>query len=134
MAKRPPRPGEGRPTKYKPEYCQMLIDHMEKGLSFESFAGTINACDDTLRNWANRYPEFFNARKEGYAKNRAFWEKLGMAGLTGKIAGFNASVWIFNMKNRFKWTDRQETTHAGNVELMAPTVVFKIDDDETNSN
>ena len=27
----------GRPTKYKPEYCEMLIEHMSEGLSFESF-------------------------------------------------------------------------------------------------
>lgn len=132
MSKRPPRPGEGRPTKYKQEYCAMLVEHMAKGLSFESFAGVIGTCDDTLRNWADRHAEFFHARKDGYAKNRAFWEKLGLAGVTGKIPGFNPSVWIFNMKNRFRWTDRQETTHQGGIEITTPQVVFKTDDEDTD--
>jgi hypothetical protein len=34
--------------------------------------------------------------------------KIGIAGVLGKIPNFNSAAWIFNMKNRFKWTDRHE--------------------------
>ena len=120
----------GRPTKYKPIYGDMLVDHMAQGYSFESFAGVIGTHDDTLRNWAAKHEEFFVARKDGYAKNRIFWERMGVAGMTGHIDGFNSSVWIFNMKNRFKWADRIESEQniSGNVSIV-PTVVFKSDAD-----
>ena len=42
----PETPIMGRPTKYKKKYCKMLIDHMKKGLTYETFAATID--DDTV--------------------------------------------------------------------------------------
>lgn len=99
----------GRPTKYLPEYCQQLIDHMSEGLSFESFAGVVSTCKQTLYTWTELHPEFLDAKSQGTEKSRLKWEKLGMAGLnTGKDEKFNATVWVFNMKNRFKWRDIQE--------------------------
>ena len=101
----------GRPTKYKAEYCQMLVDHMETGLSFESFAGTIDVCRETLYIWEKEYPDFFNAKKRGFAKCQLWWEKKGAEGLWGSKEGtFNTGVWVFSMKNRFKWTDKVEVS------------------------
>lgn len=41
-----------------------------------------------------------------------------MAGIVGKIPGFNASVWIFNMKNRFKWRDRHDIEVQGQINVQ----------------
>ena len=48
------------------------------------------------------------------------WEKAGRKGMLTK--GFNAAVWIFNMKNRCGWTDRaddntEKTLHTVRIEL-----------------
>ncbi len=64
----------GRPTLYKPEYCQMLVDHMEQGLSFESFGAICNASRATLYNWAKEHPEFLDAQEVGKRKLLYFWE------------------------------------------------------------
>ena len=98
----------GRPTKYKPEYCQLLIDHMAKGLSFESFAGVVGTCKETIYRWLHENKEFVDARRHAIAKNRIFWEQKGIDGMQGDISGFNATSWVFNMKNRFGWNDRQD--------------------------
>lgn len=48
-----------------------------------------------------------------------WWEERGreMAmGLDG-----NATVWIFNMKNRFGWKDKTETEHTGSVAVTQIT-------------
>lgn len=95
----------GRPTKYKPEYCEMLIQHMSQGLSFESFGGTIDVCNDTLYEWKKRHKAFSEASKKGWQKSLAFWERLGVAGAAGKIKNFNAAVFCFTMKNKFHWVD-----------------------------
>jgi hypothetical protein len=98
-----PRP-VGRPRRpFKKEYCEMLIDHMGQGYSFESFAGVISGTGDQLYRWLDEVPEFADARKQGEQKCRLIWEKIGMnQSLKGKGS---AAAWIFNMKNRFRWAD-----------------------------
>jgi len=115
MAKPKPAP-VGRPTDYKPEYCKMLIEHMASGLSYQSFAAIVDCWEQTLYNWETDYPEFLDAKRTGFVKNRLFWEKLGTAHITHTDSKFesspklNSTVYIFNMKNRFpkEWRDRTE--------------------------
>lgn len=130
MAKKESKPKAevGRPTLYDPKYPKMLIEHMASGLSYESFAGVISTHRDTLYAWEKakdekgelKYPEFSDAKKEGSEKNLLYWEKVGHDGLwdethydekTGKPTykkALNSTVWIFSMKNRHRWKDRQE--------------------------
>jgi hypothetical protein len=102
----------GRPSKYKKEFCDELIAHMAQGLSFESFAAKVDANPDTLFTWAKRHREFSEAKKKGTARSLLFWETMGRNGAAGKIKGFVPAPWIFNMKNRFGWRDRQEDDSA----------------------
>lgn len=112
----------GRPSKYKPEYCEQLVEHMNSGLSFESFAAIIDVNQDTLHEWVKVHEEFSEAKKRAYTKNLLFWEKLGVdhvlnesideenfeEGTKKKVSkSLNAAVWCFNMKNRHKWRDKQ---------------------------
>lgn len=119
----------GAPTKYDPSYCEMLIEHMASGLSYESFAGVIGTHRTSLYNWEKEYPVFFDAKKEGAEKNLLFWEKTGQKGLWDKVTyddrgrpiakkTLNSTVWIFNMKNRHKWKDRQEVNNQ--IEVIDP--------------
>lgn len=93
----------GRPTKYKDEYCDMLIDHMRQGLSFECFAGVIGVTPECIYNWARENEAFSEAKSRGFVLCQLFWEKIGIAGVTGRIQNFQTGAWIFNMKHRFKW-------------------------------
>jgi hypothetical protein len=90
-------------------HCDRLMEHMRQGLSFDSFAGTLNQPVSVIRQWAKDHPEFENARKIGESMALKFWEELGRALAGGKLKG-NAIVWIFTMKNRFKWTDELKQT------------------------
>lgn len=117
----------GRPTKFKKEYCADLIQHMEKGYSFQSFAGVVGCNIDTLYNWLQIHPQFSDAKKLAFEKSRLFWEKQGIEGLFSvtefdeesgvpkKSKSINSTLWIFNMKNRFpsEWSDKQQIEHSG---------------------
>lgn len=94
--------------KYKPEFCQALIEHMKSGLSFETFAAIAKVHRDTLYQWVKEYPEFKEAKDEAFLQNQLFFEKLGIDGAKGKVPGFNVTAWIFNMKNRHGWRDKQK--------------------------
>lgn len=103
----------GSPHRYKPEYCKLLVDHMSKGFSFESFAGVVHVSRKTIYNWLDpqknqSYQEFLHAKQIGAAKCQEFWERVGINGALGEIRNFSASSYIFNMKNRFGWRDRIE--------------------------
>jgi len=98
----------GRPTKYKKEFCQQLIDHMASGLSFEAFAGVAMVCEATLSVWAADHPDFLDAKRLGFGMSRFFWENLGREASRGKVKGFVPAVYIFTMKNRFHWSDRSD--------------------------
>jgi len=125
----------GRPSKYKPEYDQMLIDHMASGLSFESFAGLIQVCEDTIYEWAKAHASFSEAKRQGFARNRLWWEQMGNAHIVHTDSKFesspklNSTVYIFNMKNRFpkQWRDRTEVKSTVKIDSEA---IRKLSDEE----
>lgn len=93
----------GRPTTYKKEYCQLLVDHMAEGLSFESFSAIVYTPYRVLYQWLERQPDFALAKDVGEGLGRLFWEKAGRNGCLGKIPNFNTGAWTFFMRNRFQW-------------------------------
>lgn len=120
----------GRPTAYKEEYNQQLIDHMAQGYSFESFAANVRVAVRTLYYWANEHDGFLQAKELGYALCRKKWETWGIAGMMGQVQGFNNTVWIFNMKNMFGYRDihRIDSTQTNvniNIEADHESDAFK---------
>lgn len=115
----------GRPTKYKPEMCQQVIDFMAQGYSKEATAAQIGIAKDTLYEWVKKHTEFSDAIKEGEDKSRLWWEKIGMAGMVGKVPGFNATTWIFNMKNRHNWADKSEVSGKDGAPMFEIKVVHE---------
>tara|TARA_R110000796_G_scaffold252565_2_gene387863 strand:- start:369 stop:830 length:462 start_codon:yes stop_codon:yes gene_type:complete len=134
-SKKKTKPVIGRPTKYEPKYCKMLITHMAKGYSFESFGGTIDIATSTVSLWANGSKtvtpvrEFSVAKKLAFDKSRVFWERQGLEGLWAEEGDrkINPTIWIFNMKNRFGWRDKVENTTE--VQLK-PYIIKKRNGDE----
>lgn len=116
----------GRPTKYKPEYCDLLIEHMTQGLSFQSFAGVVGCCIETLYEWERSYPDFLDAKRLGLGRGRLFWEKVGIEAALGKITGYNATTWVFNMKNRFDWTDKRELSGKLETSVVSAEDISKL--------
>lgn len=92
---------------------------MNDGLSYEAFAGVVSVCTDTLYAWEKAHPEFSDAKKAAVGKGRLFWEKAGLGGLKGtpEYRNFNSTVWVFTMKNRFKWHDNVQVTQDLNAKV-----------------
>ena len=111
----------GRPTKYKPEYCDMLVKHMAEGASMTSFAAEIDVSRETISEWSRVHPEFSVAVKKGKAKCAAWWERLGRTGAMG--GDVNPTLVIFGLKNMAAddWRDKQEldVTQKSTVKVSA---------------
>lgn len=91
-----------QPTKYKPEFCDQLVTHMSTGRCFESFADKADVCVRTLFYWLDEHEEFMDAKGRGEAKSLAVWESLGLRAMAGTVKNFNAAVWIFTGKCKFR--------------------------------
>lgn len=123
------QPEPGQPTKYKPEYCQQLIDYFSiepleiireqeitgtdggKYVSrrlpqrfpwFEGFARKIGVHRNTLKNWCAEHPEFAEAYETAKDLQREFLVDIGLSGAT------SASFAIFTMKNVCGWRDERD--------------------------
>lgn len=89
-------------THYKPEYCEPLIAHMEKGGSFEAFGATIDAGRSTMYDWLLRYPAWANAKAIGDVKSLAHYEGILYAAATGQLPNASVTALIFKFKSKFR--------------------------------
>jgi len=113
----------GRPSEYKEEYVHLVIDLMKEGASKAEVCLNLDCTFQTFLNWQKQNPEFLEAVKRGLHLSKGKWEEMGRKAAFGKVENFNATAWIFNMKNRFgksddfneRWTDKQEVEHSGEV-------------------
>ena len=91
------QPG-GRPSIYKPELGQMLIEAMATGLSAEAAAAKIGIGARTLFTWQQQHPQFQQAVQEGRHQALLFWEQRAIAVAHGKPG--NAQLIALALKNR----------------------------------
>ena len=103
----------GRPTDYKPTYCDQAVEHLAEGFSLTSFAGEIGHSRDSIYRWMDEHEEFSDAVKKGRAKGQAKWEQR-LAKLATEGGG-NATAIIFAMKNLYQddWREKQQLEHTG---------------------
>lgn len=122
----------GRPTAYKPEYCEMLLQHCEEGYTFEAFAGRLRVCTQTLYNWEKEHPEFLEAKKAALNVMLYSDQIVLNHGAKGLIENYNAASQIFKMKAVHKWSDKQEIDLSGNLNInlsIAEQIALKYKDD-----
>lgn len=139
------QPEPGQPTKYKPEYCQQLIDYFSiepleiireqeitgtdggKYVSrrlpqrfpwFEGFARSIGVHRNTLKNWCAEHPEFAEAYDTAKDLQREFIVDVALSGAAPP------SFAIFTMKNVCGWRDERD------LKLKKAKEEGDIDDDE----
>jgi hypothetical protein len=119
----------GRPTRYKKEFCQMLIEHMEQGLSFDTFAGVIGVNRDSLYEWKNTHKEFSDAKGIATAKRNLFVEKMFTAAAIGRevkdpkgnVLKFQPAMMVYWTKNTLGWTDKIE--QVGEVQVAQRLII-----------
>lgn len=99
----------GAPTKYKPEYCQDIIEYMSKGHSLTAWCADHDVVKETAYGWMRENAEFLGAFKKAQALSQKHWENMLHLTAAGKLKG-NLGAQIFWMKNRFRdeWKDRQD--------------------------
>jgi len=105
----------GRPTVYKPEYCDEMIEYARTGGFYNNFAGRIGICVQTLYNWEKVHPEFLESKGIAKAACLHWWDERAREGLFDK--SFNTTIWVFVKKNIDGWADKSEVKQNSNIEI-----------------
>lgn len=108
----------GRPTLYKPEYCQRVIEMGREGKSKEQITATLGVSWDCLDNWAEKHEEFFHALRVAKNLELNYWEDLGLQHIVEVPGGgrLNGAVYNKIMAARFpqKYSERNKIELTGN--------------------
>lgn len=94
----------GRPSEYRAEYCERVIELGRLGMSVVEMASEIGVSRNTLEtSWTAAHPEFMEALEIARECSQSWWESMGRTNLImNKDAGtFQASVWSRSMAARF---------------------------------
>lgn len=118
----------GRPTKYKPEMCETVIECGKEGMSKCEMALQLGIRYSTFNAWEHEKPEFSEAVKEAERFSQAWWERVGRLATIGQVDGFNSTAFIFNMKNRFKedWRDKHEVEQSGDLNVNVQSITREL--------
>lgn len=96
----PPPLKVGRPSQYRPEYCDEVIALGADGYSPAQIAAHYSVTRSTLYAWADQHPEFMTALKIAKEFEQAWWENAGRQGMYADK--FNFGVWKKSMEARFR--------------------------------
>jgi transposase len=98
----------GRKTKYKPEYCDEMIQAAREGKSAVAWITGIGISFSCLYNWQETHPDFKRAVEEAKAVYESWYERFIVEGASGRIKDFNATAAIWLGKNKCKWRDQKD--------------------------
>jgi len=96
-----------RPTKYKEEYADIVMNLMYEGASIVEVCHELKICKQTFYNWCKEHDMFLDSKKRGVDFSEGWWCKQGRIQLENKE--FNSTLFYMNMKNRFGWADKVES-------------------------
>lgn len=103
----------GRPTDYRPEFCEQVVELGRQGKSPAQIAAALDVSRAVLYLWGDTYPEFLTAFTRARDLAQAWFEDRGQEGLT--MPGFNASLWAKQVSARYPddYTERQKRELTG---------------------
>ena len=147
----------GRPTKYKPEYCEMLLDYFNKEAfriseiriqkgkdflrteekllpevlpTFQRFAWNIGTTNQILLDWANIHPAF----KQAYSRAQEIQQAILHEGSTAGVYDYKASALILSHYHKIYATEVKQIdvyAHLSDDEIESRIKAIK-DDLERN--
>jgi len=100
----------GRPTKYKDEYCQEVVEYLARGKSVTQLSAHLQVSKSTIYLWAEQNTKFSDALLRGQELSEAHWETELVDMMRDRDV--NAPLVKLYFANRFGWSDKQAHDHT----------------------
>ena len=90
----------GRPTKYRREFCEAIVEHCKQGYSVTTFAAVADVTPQRISEWCEYFPEFAEAVSRAKVHVLHTWEQRTLSSLqNGHVTGGQAQISLFMLKN-----------------------------------
>lgn len=114
----------GRPTSYRPEYCEQVVEAAREGKSLTAFAAEIDVGRQSITDWCAAHEEFSLAVNHAKALAASWYEQQARKVVENGGTGAQATLIVFGLKNMGSddWRDKHEIEHSGGVNItISPT-------------
>lgn len=123
----------GRPSKYTPEMCELVLARGGEGGSVVELADACDVTVSTLYEWAKNHEEFSESFTRAQEKSEVFWARKVREGLAKPPSEFQGQANLKYMAQRFqdRWSEKNRVELTGangspvqitRIELVAPNV------------
>jgi len=116
----------GRPSKYHPLYCLVVLHLGTMGYSVNEIARELKVCRQTTTNWKADYPDFLAAMKETKYLRQAYFETCMRGSASGTTAGNSATI-KFALTNINKDEYKNTQVFEGRVDTTVEEVGMSAD-------
>jgi hypothetical protein len=119
----------GRPTKYRPEFCDTVVELGALGKSKAQIAAALGCSRMSIDEWCSVHPEFSDAIAHARDLALAWWEDQAHVGMWQSPEGakLNPQLWSRSMAARFPDDYREskgvELTGKGGGPLQTQVVI-----------
>jgi transposase len=100
----------GRPTLYKPEFCEEVIALGKIGKSVEAIGAILGVGTKTLYNWRDQHEDFLHALDMAKEFELQWWEDIAQTHMIENKESdkINATIWSRSMAARFPKKYREQ--------------------------
>jgi hypothetical protein len=121
-----PKRGRGRPSLYKPEYCEVVVELGRAGKSMVQMAAQLGVDRASILRWRDEHEEFRASLSRALVLAQEWWEDRGQMGLHDR--NFNAALWMKIVASRYRedYADRKEITGADGGPLKVQASVLDV--------
>jgi hypothetical protein len=118
----------GRPSSYKPEFCQRVVELGAEGWSQAEIAAEFGVAKKSLWDWAQKHEDFSAALARAKSLEQSWWEKRGRNSLDAK--NFQSAVWSRSMMARFRdeYGEKRELTGPNGGAIQIETKALTVDE------
>ena len=108
----------GRPTDYRVEFCEQIIEMGKLGYSQTEMASEIGVSKQTFYSWRDTYKEFLDAIQLARTHSQCWWERKGREDLNADK--FHSAVYNKRIAGMFPddYMDKSKQEH-----IVSPRVV-----------
>jgi len=111
----------GRPTLYKPEFCEQVIALGKQGKSITQMAAKLEVDKASLLKWKNEKDDFSTALRVALTYSQDWWEDKAQTGLIDR--NFNAALWKHCVTSRFREDYAEKREEGPSITIVTNSAV-----------
>ena len=125
----------GRPSDYKPEYCDAFIQFMKdnSGAALVEFAASIGTSKQSVHRWIKAHEDFRYAYEVAMTLSENWWAKLGRDGAIRDGEGktlLDTQLYKFKTSARFGWSEKTEVKEESKQTVVQLAYNLEDEDDK----